>query len=91
MTMCQNAALNNEALELDFRMLVASIVGTEVASNSQIVNGLYQQLVSKLPNTRIHEFMNSWMKRELKTQGEVVDTDEMLQPRLKAYALATKR
>ena len=40
-------------------MLIASIVGAEVASNSQIVNGLYQQLVSKLVNTSIHEFMNS--------------------------------
>lgn len=59
MTMCQNAALNNEAVELDFRVLVASIVGAEVASYSQIVNSLYQQLVSKLPNTRIHEFINS--------------------------------
>ena len=89
--MRQNAVLNNEALELDFRMLVASIVEAEVASDSQIVNGLYQQLVSKLANTRINEFMNSRMERELKTQGKVVDADEMLRPRLKAYALATKR
>ena len=91
LTMCQNAVLNNEALELDFRMLVASIVEAEVASDSQIVNGLYQQLVSKLANTRINEFMNSRMERELRTQGKVVDADEMLRPRLKAYALATKR
>ena len=89
--MCQNAVLNNEALELDFRMLVASIVEAEVASDSQIVNGLYQQLASKLANTRINEFMNARMERELKIQGKVVDGDEMLRPRLKAYALATKR
>jgi len=91
LTMCQNAVLNNETLELDFRILVASIVEGKGASDLQIVNGLYQGLVSKLANTRINEFMNARMERELKTQGKVVDADEMLRPRLKAYALATKR
>ena len=91
LTMCQNAVLNNEALELDFRIIVASIVEAEVASDVQLVNGLYQHLVSKLANTRINEFMNSRMQRELKMQGKVVDADDMLRPRLKAYALATKR
>ena len=83
LTMCQNAVLNNEALELDFRILVASIVEAEVASDVQLVNGLYQHLVSKLANTRINEFMNSRMERELKMQGKVVDADDMLRPRRK--------
>ena len=79
LTMCQNAVLNNETLEMDFRLIVAAIVEAEVA------------LVSKLANTRINEFMNARMERELKIQGKVVDADEMLRPRLKAYAVATKR
>ena len=89
--MCQNAVLNNETLEMDFRIIVASIVEVEVASDVQIDNGLFQALVSKLANTRINEFMNARMERELKNQGKVVDADEMLRPCLKAYALATKR
>ena len=91
LTMCQNAVLNNETLEMDFRLIVAAIVEAEVASDAKIVNGIYHALVSKLANTRINEFMNARMERELKIQGKVVDADEMLRPRLKAYAVATKR
>ena len=89
--MCQNAVLNNEMLEMDFHLIVALIAETEVASDSQIVHGLYHALVSKLANTRTNEFMNARMERELKHQGKVVDTDEMLRPSLKTFALATKR
>lgn len=89
--MCQNVVLNNEVLEMDFRLTVASIAETEAASDSEIVNALYHALVSKLANTRINEFMNAKMERELKEQGKVVDADEMLRPSLKAFALATKR
>lgn len=89
--MCQNAVLNNERLEMDFRLIVVSIVEVEAASDEEIVNGLFRALVSKLANTRINEFLNARMERELKDQGKVVDADEMLRPRLKAYALATKR
>lgn len=83
--------LNNERLEMDFRLIVVSIVEVEAASDEEIVNGLFRALVSKLANTRINEFLNARMERELKDQGKVVDADEMLRPRLKAYALATKR
>ena len=89
--MCQNAVLNNETLEMDFRLIVAAIVEADVASDAKIVNGLCHALVSKMANTRINEFMNARMDRELKIQGKVVDADEMLRPRLKAYAVATKR
>ena len=89
--MCQNAVLNNENLEVDFWLLVASLVKFESDSDMEIVDGLFQALVSKLANTRINEFMNARIERELKNQCKVVDTDEMLRPRLKAYALATKR
>ena len=75
---------------MDFRLIVASVVEADIASNAKIVNGLYHALVSKLANTRINEFMNARMERELKNQGKVVDADEMLRPRLKAYALNTK-
>lgn len=91
LTMSQNAVLNNEMLKMDFRLTVASIAETEAASDSQIVNVLYHALVSKLANTRINEFMNAKMERELKDQGKVVDSNEMLRPSLKAFALATKR
>ena len=91
LTMCQNAVLNNETLEMDFRLIVAAIVEADVASDAKIVNGLYHALVSKVANTRINKFMNARMERELKIQGKVVDADETLRPRLKAYAVATKR
>lgn len=91
LTMCQNAVLNNEALEMDFRLIVAAIVEADSASGAEIVNGLYHALVSKVANTRINKFMNARMERELKIQGKVVDADELLRPRLKAYAVATKR
>ena len=87
LTMCQNAVLNNETLEMDFPLIVAAIVEADVASDAKIVHAL----VSDLANTRINEFMNARMERELKIQGKVVDADEMLRPRLKAYAVATKR
>ena len=87
LTMCQNVVLhvNNDMLEMDFRLIVASIAEIDVASDSQIVNDLYYALVSKLANTRISEFMNARMERELKDQGKVVDADEMLRPYLKAF------
>ena len=66
LTMCQNAVLNNETLEMDFRLIVAAIVEADVASDAKIVNGLYHALVSKMENTRINEFMNARMERELK-------------------------
>ena len=85
LSVCQNAVLNNERLQMDFRLIVVSIVEVEAASDEEIVNGLFQALVSKLANTRINEFLNERMERELKDQGKVVDADEMLRPRLKAY------
>jgi len=90
LTICQNVVLNNENLEVDFRLLVASLVNFEIDSDMEAVDGLFQTLVSKLVNTRINEFMNASIERELKDQGKVVDADEMPRPCLKAYALATK-
>lgn len=78
LTMCQNTLLSKETLEFDFCILIASIVEAEVASDLQIVNGLYQPLVSKLANTRINEIMNARIEREHKIQGKVVDTNKML-------------
>ena len=89
--MLKNTLLSNETLEFHFGILITSIVEAEVASDLQIVNGLYQALVSKLANTRINEFMNARIEREHKNQGKVVETDKMLQMCLKAYALAAKR
>ena len=38
-------------------------------SDMEIVDGLFQALVSKLANTRINEFMKARIERELKDQG----------------------
>lgn len=67
LSMCRNAVLNNETLELDLCILAASILEADVVSDLQIVNGLYQKLVSKLANTRINDFMNATMEREKKS------------------------
>ena len=86
--MCQNTVLNNENLELDFRLLVASLVTFKSDSDLEIVDGLFQALVSKLANTCINEFMNARIERELKDQGtcKVVDADEILRPCLRTFA-----
>ena len=89
--MCQSSVQNNEELEVEFRLLVASLVSSEAASNSNVVSGIFKALVFKLVNTRINKFMNAKTERDLKSDGKVVDADEMLRPKLKAYTLSTKR
>ena len=49
--MCQSSVLNNEELEVDFKLVIASISLTKGASNSEVVGGLFKALVSKLANT----------------------------------------
>ena len=39
----------------------------------ELVNGLFHGVLSKLANTRINEFMNARIERDLKVQGKVVD------------------
>ena len=89
--MCRGSVLNNKELEVDFRLLIASVSSAEVASNCEVVDGLFKALVSKLANTRINEFMNAKVERDLKKDDKVVDADEMLRPKLKSYTLSTKR
>jgi len=50
-----------------------------------------KELTSKLATIGINEFLNAKSERDLKMQGEVVDADEMLRPKLKLYALISKR
>ncbi|KAJ7374192.1 hypothetical protein OS493_007265 [Desmophyllum pertusum] len=89
--MCQTSVLNNEGLEVDFRLLVAAIASTKGATDSAVVSGLFKALVSKFANTRINEFMNAKIERDLKSAGKVVDADEMLRPKLKSYSVSAKR
>ena len=90
--MCQNCVKNNERLETDFRELVGSLLPeVECAMEASVVDRLYRVLVSKLANTRINEFLNAKVERDLKVQGKVVDADEMLRPKLKSYAIVSKR
>ena len=89
--MCQTSVLNNETLESDFKLLVASFISAEGAINHEVIDGVFKALVSKLANTRINEFMNAKVERDLKVSGKVVDADEMLRPKLKSYSLAAKR
>ena len=89
--MCRSSVLNNEELEVDFSLLIAALSSAEVDLNSEVVHGLFKALVSKLANTRINEFMNAKVERDLKKEGKVVDADEMLRPKLKSHTLSTKR
>lgn len=87
----QTCVINNETVEMDFKLLVASITTVEGVIDDEVVCGLFRALVSKLANTRINEFLNAKVERALKASGKVVDADEMLRPKLKAYSLAAKR
>jgi len=88
--MCQNYVKNNESLESDFRVLIATLLNLERTSD-EIVGGIFKKLTSKLANTGINEFLNPKSVRDLGTQGKVVDADEMLRPKLMLYALVSKR
>jgi len=47
--MCRSSVLNNKELEVDFRLLIASVSSVEVASNCEVVDGLfYCTLATKL-------------------------------------------
>ena len=61
--------MDNENPKEDFRLLVVSLVNLKNDSDMEIVDGLFQALVSKLANTRINEFMKARIERELKDQG----------------------
>ena len=62
--------LNNEELEVDFRLLTAALSSAKVASKCEVVDGLFKASVSKLANTRINDFMNAKVKRDLKKDGK---------------------
>ena len=62
-TMSQTSVLNNETLEMDFKLLVASIITVEGVIDEEVVCGLFRALVSKLANTRINEFLNAKVER----------------------------
>ena len=66
--MCQSSVANNEELEVDFRLLVESLASAEGASNPEVGNGLFKALVSKLANTRIIEFMNAKVERDVTSE-----------------------
>lgn len=89
--MCQTAVINNEQLEIDFKLLIASISSSEGTINDeQVIGGLFKALVSKLANTRSNKFLNAKIERDLKVTGKVVDADKMLRLKVKSYSLAAK-
>ena len=47
---CQNIVQLNERLEMDFRLIVSSLLNEESTVNIEIVNSLHHVLVSKLAN-----------------------------------------
>ena len=57
--MCQTSFVNNETLESDFKLLVASFFSAEGVINHEVMDGVFKALVSKLANTRINKFMNA--------------------------------
>ena len=81
--MCKTSVLNKETLESDFKLLVVSITSSEGAIDHEVIGGVFKALVSKLANTRLNEFLNAKVERDLKVSGKVVDVDEMLRPKLK--------
>ncbi|XP_015779652.1 PREDICTED: uncharacterized protein LOC107357522 [Acropora digitifera] len=89
--MCQNIVKLNERLEMDFRLIVSSLLNSESTVNTELVNSIHHVLVSKLANTRINEYLNAKVERDLKTKNKVVDADNNLRTTLKSYALQTKR
>ena len=89
--MCQNIVKLNERLEMDFRLIVSSLLNSESTVNTELVNSIHHVLVSKLANTRINEYLNAKVERDLKTKNKVVDADNNLRTTIKSYALQTKR
>ena len=63
---CQTSVLNNEKLEIDFKLFVASFTSAEDAINDGVISGVFKALVSKLANTRINEFLNAKVERDLR-------------------------
>ena len=60
---------------------MASFTSAEDAINSGVISGVFKALVPKLAISRINEFMNAKVERDLiKESGKVVDADEMLRP-----------
>jgi len=88
---CQDVVSKNPDLEEEFKLAIGAIVDPETDVNYNLISGIFSSLVSKLVNTRINEYLNAKGERDLKVQGKVVDADEMLRPKLKSYALQTKR
>ena len=87
--MCQNCVINNESLKTEFEVVIVTLLNLE-STRDEIVAGIYKEHTSKLANTRINEFLNAKSERDLKMQGKVIDADEMLRPKLRLYALASK-
>jgi len=86
-----NICSNNEKLEIDFKLFVASFTSAEDAINDGVISGVFKALVSKLANTRINEFMNAKVERVLKEPRKVDYADEVLRPKLKSYSLTANR
>ena len=84
---CQTSVLNNEKLEIDFKLFVASFTSVEDPINDGVISRVFIALVSKLANTRINKFMKAKVERDLKFFGRAVNADEMLRPKLKSHFL----
>ena len=68
----------NERLEMDFRLIVSSLLNEESTVNTELVNSIHHVLVSKLANTRIKEYLKAKVERDLKTQNKVIDAENNL-------------
>ena len=63
---------------MDFRRVVSSLLNEESTVNTEHVNSIHHVLVSKLANTRIKEYLNAKVERDLKTQNKVIDAESNL-------------
>ena len=64
--MCQSSVLNDKELEVDFRLLIASVSSVEGDSNSEVVGGLFKALSGvQVRKHAYDEFMNAKVERDL--------------------------
>ena len=63
----------------------------EEKSNSDVLKSIFDDLVTKIVNTRTKEFMLAWKERQEKTTVKAVDTDQSLRDKLNAFSSMQRR
>ena len=85
----QQMVFKNVELEKLFIEKVNSVLEEE--PNSDVLKRIFDDLVTKIVNTRTKEFMLAWRERQGKTTGKAVDTDQSLRDKLKTFSSMQRR